>query len=145
MLDLPHFLTISSRLSIVRFLIQFFLSWHISIFLFCLIYCLFFFSCIFILFFIFYPFITRIFVSYLPCWTEYCKVRRSVRPLIRFRPKVYVCVMSTSMGLYVCVCVCLSVMYCHTFFIMCERAEREGEREGWGSCLASTTFPGAIF
>ena len=30
----------------------------------------------------------------------------------------------------VCVCVCVSVMYCHTFFNMCVRAERESVRGG---------------
>jgi hypothetical protein len=46
---------------------------------------------------------------------------------IREAVKVYVCVMCAFLCVYVCVRACVSVMYCHTFFIMCERAERERE------------------
>ncbi len=51
-----------------------------------------------------------------------------------------VCVMCAFLCVYVCVRACVSVMYCHTFFIMCESAKRESVREGWGSCLAAS-FP----
>jgi hypothetical protein len=65
MFALPHFLTISSRLSIVWFLIQFFVlgtfSFLFVLFMFIFLYFYIFF---YILFFIFYPFITRIFIFY---------------------------------------------------------------------------------
>jgi hypothetical protein len=93
----------------------------------CLLFILFYFICI--LFFIFYPFITRIFISYFlfTLLDRVLQVRCSGRTAYMFLAEGYVCVICAFLCVYVCVCVCVSVMYCHTFFIMCERAERERE------------------
>jgi hypothetical protein len=77
MLALPHFLTISSGLSIV-WLIQFCVLGTFS-FLFCFIDCLFFdiilfyFILFYSLFFILLLRVFLFFISCLPCWTENCK------------------------------------------------------------------------
>jgi hypothetical protein len=42
-------------------------------------------------------------------------------------PAEGICLCHVSIFVRVCVCACLSVMYSHNFFIMCERAERGGE------------------
>ena len=98
---------------IYRVVLPIFCSWHILFFV------LFLFIFYFILFYFilyFFSFYYPLHISYLPCWTEYCKVRRSGRTAYMFPAKVFVCVMCEFLCVYVCVCVCVSVVYCHSFF-----------------------------
>ena len=84
-----------------------FCSWYFYFFIF-----------LFFIFLNYFSFLTRIFISYLPCWLEYCKWGVPVRRLYVFGGG-FMSVSCMHPCACVCVCVCVSVMYCHTFIIMC--------------------------
>ena len=117
MLALPHYLTISSRLSIVWFCQFFVLGTFYFLFCFCLFFILFYFYFILYFFSFYYP----LHISYLPCWTKYCKVRRSGRTAYMFPASV------SCVHFCACMCVCARVfLLCTvTLSLLCVRAPSE--------------------